>query len=349
MWVVLPWYRNFARDRSSRNHADMHRNDNTPNETGGRPHLPVLAAELCDLVGPRRGDTIVDGTFGAGGHARVLAHELEGLGVYYSVDRDHSVEPYVLATRDAIAPVKLTHSSATFPDGFAELTAAGVSADIVILDIGVSSMQLDQSSRGFAYAHEAPLDMRMDQSSGRTASDIVNEAPETELVRIFREYGEERFARRIAAAIVRRRDEARLNSTGELVSLILAAIPASARRNDSGHPARRVFQALRIEVNDELGMLDRGLDAARQLLAPGGRLAVITFHSLEDRMVKQRFAEWVRSCVCPPELPVCMCGTVVEHELLNRKPILATESEIAANPRSASAKLRGIRRLEVGS
>lgn len=335
----ITWHSDLARDRSSRNHGAM-----SPDTSDSPEHLPVLAQELIEAVTPKPGDVVVDGTFGAGGHARLIGKSL-GRGRYFAVDRDASTRRFVDEVQASIAPVEFQWIHATFPDALVDLKAQGVSADIVILDIGVSSMQLDQTDRGFAYSQDALLDMRMDQSSGSSASDIVNNAPEDELVRIFREYGEERFASRIASAILRARSHARVETTAELVEIIFAAIPAAARRTDSGHPARRVFQALRIAVNDELGMLDRGLEAAKELLAPGGRLGVITFHSLEDRMVKQRFASWLKACTCPPDFPICVCGKVVGHAAITRKPISASAEELAANPRSAPAKLRAIRRL----
>jgi len=221
----------------------------------------------------------------------------------------------------------------------AQLAENGVSADAILLDLGVSSMQLDRPERGFSYATDAPLDMRMDSSQDLDARAIVNEWPEKELVTIFRRYGEERYARQIAKAIVRRRREEPFERTAELVDTIRAAIPAPARFGE-GHPAKRVFQALRIAVNDELGSLETALPAALAMLRPGGRLAVISFHSLEDRIVKHFLRERERGCTCPPDFPVCVCGHEPELRAIQRRPVRASETEVAANPRAASARLR---------
>jgi 16S rRNA (cytosine1402-N4)-methyltransferase len=220
-----------------------------------------------------------------------------------------------------------------------QLGENGLRADAILLDLGVSSMQIDRVERGFSYAADAPLDMRMDPSAPRSAREVVNEAGERELADVFRRYGEERFSRQIAREIVKRRREQPFERTGELVDAIRSALPAPRRFGD-GHPAKRVFQALRIEVNDELGSLERALPAALQMLKPGGRLAVISFHSLEDRIVKRFFAAQARGCVCPPELPVCVCGSEPTLRLVTRKAVRPSPAEIATNVRSASAKLR---------
>ena len=220
-----------------------------------------------------------------------------------------------------------------------QLGANGVEADAILIDLGVSSMQIDRPERGFSYAVDAPLDMRMDPSGELSAKEIVNEWDERELATIFRRYGEERFARQIAQAIVRRRQEKPFERTGELVDVVKSSIPAPRRFGD-GHPAKRVFQALRIAVNEELDSLERALPAALAMLRPGGRLAVISFHSLEDRMVKRFFAAQARGCTCPPELPVCVCGNEPTMRLLTRKAVRPSPQETAENPRSASAKLR---------
>ena len=220
-----------------------------------------------------------------------------------------------------------------------QLASNGVEADAVLLDLGVSSMQIDRPERGFSYAADAPLDMRMDLRDSRSASDLVNELPERELTEIFRRYGEERFARQIAREIVRRRAAVPFERTSELVDAIKSAVPAPRRFGD-GHPAKRVFQALRIAVNDELGALERVLPAAVEMLRPGGRLAVISFHSLEDRIVKRFLAGAARGCECPPDLPVCVCGKEPSMRLLTRKAVRPSPQEAADNPRSASARLR---------
>src|SRR5207302_3906679 len=220
-----------------------------------------------------------------------------------------------------------------------QLAGNGVEADAVLLDLGVSSMQIDRPDRGFSYAADAPLDMRMDPSAEVTAAGIVNEADERDLATIFRRYGEERYARQIARAIVRRRKEQPFDRTADLVETIKAAIPAPARLGD-GHPAKRVFQALRIAVNDELGAVERALPSALQMLRPGGRLAVISFHSLEDRIVKRFLRAQERGCVCPPDFPVCVCGKEPELRALSRKPIRPSAQELVSNPRSGSARMR---------
>ena len=310
----------------------------------GAPHVPVLLAAVLEHAAVQPGDTIVDGTFGAGGHSRALAAQLGGVGRLIGVDRDASVAAGFAAVSAGLAPLETRFCNLDYPSAFDLLAREGVSADVVILDIGVSSMQLDQPARGFAYSYDAPLDMRMDQSSGRTARDVLADAPEHELERILRQYGEERFARRIAHAIVQRRGDAPLERTAELAELVRRAVPAATRRK-GGHPAKRTFQALRIEVNDELGMLDRGLDAAFELLKPGGRLLVISFHSLEDRMVKRRIEKWRGHCTCPPGLPVCGCGWVSLVEPLTRGAVQASADEAAENPRAVSARLRAVRKL----
>jgi 16S rRNA (cytosine1402-N4)-methyltransferase len=226
-----------------------------------------------------------------------------------------------------------------------QLAQNDVRADAVLLDLGVSSMQIGRPERGFSYAVDAPLDMRMDPSAPRSARDLVNEASERELKEIFRRYGEERFARQIAAAVVKRRGARPFERTGELVETIRAAIPAPRRFGD-GHPAKRVFQALRIAVNDELGALERALPAVVELLSPGGRVAVISFHSLEDRIVKRFFAAQAKGCTCPPDLPVCVCGKEPLLRLVVRKAVRPSPAEVAANVRAASARLRVAVRTE---
>ena len=299
-------------------------------------HIPVLADEVRRLVAVRPGETVVDATFGAGGHAGVLAADLKGQGRYVAIDRDPTVEPYFESFKRRFGSLQARLLRGEFSlvlEGFA---ANGVEADVVLLDLGVSSMQLDVPERGFSYATDAPLDMRMDPSGELTAAELVNEESERELANVFKRYGEERYARQIARAIVRRRP---IESTSELVDVIRSAIPAPARFGD-GHPAKRVFQALRIAVNDELGALERALPAAFAMLRPGGRLAVISFHSLEDRIVKQFMREGERGCTCPPDFPVCVCGNEPVLRALSRRPLRPTDDEVAHNPRAASAKLR---------
>ncbi len=301
-------------------------------------HVPVLADEVRELLAVRPGETVVDATFGAGGHAALLAADLQGRGKLIAIDRDPTARAYFdrFAKR---AAVQTRFLRGDFALVLAQLAENGVEADVVLLDLGVSSMQIDRPERGFSYAADAPLDMRMDPSADVTAAGIVNEADERDLATIFRRYGEERYARQIARDIVRRRKERPFERTGDLVDTIRTAIPAPARFGD-GHPAKRVFQALRIAVNDELGSLESALPAAFAMLRPGGRLAVISFHSLEDRIVKRFLRELERGCDCPPDFPVCVCGKEPQLRALSRKPIRAGADELAANPRAASARLR---------
>jgi len=306
-----------------------------PNETD---HVPVLAHEVLELLDPRPGHTIVDATFGAGGHAALLATHLRGSGKLIAIDRDPTVRSHFERVRRAsAAPMRFLRGE--FSAVLGQLADNGVRADAILLDLGVSSMQLDRPERGFSYATDAPLDMRMDPTAGESAADVVNEASERELETIFRRYGEERYARQIARAIGRRRRSRPFERSGELVDAIRSAIPAPARFGD-GHPAKRVFQALRIAVNDELGELERGLPAAIDMLRPGGRIAVISFHSLEDRIVKQTFRDLERGCVCPPDFPVCACDREPLVRTLTRRPVRPTPRETARNPRAASARLR---------
>jgi 16S rRNA (cytosine1402-N4)-methyltransferase len=306
-----------------------------PNATD---HVPVLADEVRNALAVQPGETIVDATFGAGGHSELLASDLRGSGKLIAIDRDPSVRPYFDRVRKRTG-VQGRLLRGEFSDVLAQLAANGVRADAILFDLGVSSMQIDRPERGFSYRTDAPLDMRMDPAAELSASDLVNEAGERELTRIFREYGEERYARPIARAIVRRRREQPFERTGELVDTIKSAIPAPARFGD-GHPAKRVFQALRIAVNDELGSLDAALPSALEMLRPGGRLAVISFHSLEDRIVKRFLRAQERGCICPPDFPVCVCGHEPELRALSRRPIKPSRSELAANPRASSARLR---------
>jgi 16S rRNA (cytosine1402-N4)-methyltransferase len=306
-----------------------------PNETD---HVPVLADEVRELLAVEPGETVVDATFGAGGHAELLAADLQGRGKLIAVDRDPGAREYF----DALAkrtPVQMRFLRGDFAVVLQQLADNDVHADAVLLDLGVSSMQIDRPERGFSYAVDAPLDMRMDPAAEVNAAGIVNEADERDLATIFRRYGEERYAKQIARAIVRRRKERRFERTADLVDTIRGAIPAPARFGD-GHPAKRVFQALRIAVNDELGSLEAALPAAFAMLPPGGRLAVISFHSLEDRIVKRFMRDLERGCECPPDFPVCVCGREPELRALGRKAIRPSARELTVNPRASSARLR---------
>jgi 16S rRNA (cytosine1402-N4)-methyltransferase len=301
-------------------------------------HIPVLAGEVQELLAVEPGQTVIDATFGAGGHSSLLAADLGGRGKLIAIDRDAGAREYFdrFARR---TPVQTRFLRGDFAVVLQQLAENGVQADAILLDLGVSSMQVDRPERGFSYAVDAPLDMRMDIGADVSAAGIVNEADERDLATIFKRYGEERYARPIAKAIVRRRKERPFERTGELVETIRSAIPAPARFGD-GHPAKRVFQALRVAVNDELGSLEAGLPQAFSMLRAGGRLAVISFHSLEDRIVKRFMRDLERGCECPPDFPVCVCGREPELRALSRKPIRPSAAELAANPRAASARLR---------
>jgi 16S rRNA (cytosine1402-N4)-methyltransferase len=306
-------------------------------------HVAVLAEEVRELLAVKPGETVVDATFGAGGHASLLAADLGGRGRFIAIDRDPTVRLYFdrFARRSRVQPRFLRGSFDTILE---QLAGNGVNADAILLDLGISSMQVDRPERGFSYAVDAPLDMRMDPGAPLSARDLVNEADERELAELFRRYGEERFARQIARAIVRRRSEHPYERTAELVDTIRASVPAPRRFGD-GHPARRVFQALRIAVNDELGALAAWLDGLPGLLAPGGRAAVISFHSLEDRRVKEKFRALTHACTCPPDLPICACGAKATFAPVTRKAVVAGTAETARNPRARSAKLRAIEKL----
>ncbi len=306
-------------------------------------HVPVLAAELIGLTDPQPGDVVVDCTFGAGGHARLLAERIGPEGTLIAIDRDPAaIERFEEFAAEAECETRLL--SARFDEALAELRAEGVRADIVIFDLGVSSMQIDAWERGFSYSFDAPLDMRMDPRLDLSAAEVVNEWPEARLAEVIRSYGDERRARSVAREIVARRP---IERTSELVEAVKAALPP-AERFGRGNPAKRTFQALRIAVNDELGALDAALPEAWELLATGGRLAAISFHSHEDRRVKRFIADLARGCICPPELPVCRCGHEPEAEPLARGGVTPSDGEVSDNPRASSARLRAAVKLERG-
>ncbi len=313
-----------------------------------RTHVPVLAGELIDVTQPAAGETAVDCTFGAGGHARLVADRLGAGGTLVCIDRDPAAEERFeeLAGEVACATRFLRMD---YADGLELLAEEGVRADLVYLDLGISSMQVDARERGFSYSYDAPLDMRMDPEQDLDARELVNEWDERRLAQIFRSFGEDPNARRIAREIVRRRERAPFETTGELVDAIESAIPAAIRRSfGGGHPAKRVFQAIRIAVNEELESLDRALPFAWELLPVDGRLAAISFHSLEDRRVKRFLADRARGCICPPDFPVCACGRTPEAEILTPRGIVPSPGEVASNPRARSGRLRAARRIERG-
>jgi len=307
-------------------------------------HVPVLASEVAELLDLQPGDTVVDGTFGAGGHAAVLEPQLRGHGCYIAIDRDPEAERHFKRFAAGVsADTRFIHGN--FALVLRNLAATGLRADALVLDLGISSMQIDRPERGFSYAADAPLDMRMDPTGDLTAAEIVNEWDEREIAQLLRGYGEERFSRQIARAIVRRRAREPFDRTGDLVDVIKAAIPTPSRFGQ-GHPAKRSFQALRIAVNDELESLSEGLDHALELLAPEGRMAVISFHSLEDRIVKRFIRNQARGCTCPPDFPICVCGHEPLLRTLTARAVVPSVDERCVNPRSASAKLRAAERTQ---
>lgn len=307
-------------------------------------HISVLPDEVLQALSPKSGGVYVDGTLGGAGHAGLILTASSPEGILIGFDRD---EEAIAVARQRLSVfgdrVRIFHQNFSgIAAALAEIGVEGI--DGFVLDLGVSSHQLDRDERGFSFMHDAPLDMRMDRSSGESAADLVNTLSESELYWIISEYGEERWAKRVASFIVRARDERPIETTLELVDVIKGAIP-KAKWEERLHPATRTFQALRIAVNEELKSLEEGLEGLLSLLKPGGRGAVISFHSLEDRIVKESFRQAATGCTCPKELPVCVCGRVPRFKLVTRKPITAGETEVAANPRSRSAKLRVVEKI----
>lgn len=307
-------------------------------------HISVLPDEVLEALSPKDGGVYVDGTLGGAGHAGLILEASSPTGVLIGFDRD---EEAIAVARQRLSRfgdrVTIFHRNFS---GIAE-ALAGIGVDAIdgfVLDLGVSSHQLDRDERGFSFMHDAPLDMRMDRSSGESAADLVNTLSEAELNRIIAEYGEERWSKRIASFIVAARQRHPIETTLELVDVIKGAIP-KAKWEERLHPATRTFQALRIAVNDELGSLERGLDALLKLLKKGGRGAVISFHSLEDRIVKESFRDASSGCTCPKGLPGCVCGRVPQFKVITRKPVRAGDEEVAANPRSRSARLRVVEKI----
>jgi 16S rRNA (cytosine1402-N4)-methyltransferase len=314
-----------------------------------RAHVPVLAGELIELTDPAPGETVVDCTFGAGGHARLIADRIGSTGTLVCIDRDPLAEEHFAELAREVA-CETRFLRMDYADGLALLREEGLAADVVYLDLGISSMQVDARERGFSYSYDAPLDMRMDPSQELDAREIVNTWDERRLAQLFRRLGEDPNSGRIAREIVRRRDREPIGTTGQLVAAIEAALPAAVRRSfGAGSPAKRVFQAIRIAVNAELDSLDRALPLAWELLRENGRLAAISFHSLEDRRVKRFLAERARGCVCPPDFPVCVCGREPEAELITGRAVVPTAGEVADNPRAKSSRLRSARKLRTAA
>ncbi|MFZ4854865.1 MAG: 16S rRNA (cytosine(1402)-N(4))-methyltransferase RsmH [Desulfuromonadaceae bacterium] len=306
-------------------------------------HLPVLPEEVIRFLDPTDGKTYLDGTLGGGGHASLILEKAPGA-FLIGIDRDQAALTAAGAQLAEFGDhVRMLHGD--FAGIAGQLSTLGIAAlDGFLLDLGVSSHQLDTRERGFSFQQDAPLDMRMDTSGGETAADLVNVLPEAELERIIAEYGEERWAKRIASFIVRERAESPISTTLRLVDIIKGAVP-KAKWDERIHPATRTFQALRIAVNTELESLERGMRSALELLKPGGRGVIISFHSLEDRIVKHIFKEYAEGCTCPRQLPICVCGNQPRVKILTGRPVLATAAETDRNPRARSAKLRAVEKL----
>ena len=309
-------------------------------------HEPVLLQEVLEWMDVKPDGVYCDGTLGGGGHSGAMLRLSGGTATLYGIDRDMTAIEAATARLREFPGFHALHGN--FHDGKALLMAAGApKLDGVLLDLGVSSPQLDRGERGFSYHEDAPLDMRMDVSQGQTAADLLNSASEQELCRIIRDYGEEKWAARIAQMICEHRAKKPMETTFDLVHAVDAAIPKAVRRKDDGHPARRTFQAIRIAVNDELDPLDKAICDFVDCLKPGGRMLVITFHSLEDRLVKRCFQRLQNPCTCPPKAPICTCGKKPVVKILAHGAVAPTEGEVARNPRARSAKLRVAQKLEV--
>lgn len=304
-------------------------------------HEPVMLAQVLEYLSPENGEVFADGTLGGGGHSEAILKAMDG-GELYGIDRD---EAAILAASERLAAYPGFHAiHGNFHD-ILSLLPAGIRLNGGLLDLGVSSYQIDTPQRGFSYHEDAPLDMRMDTSCGMTAAQYLNTVDEREFSRILYEYGDEKWAARIAKILMEKRAEKPLERTGDLVAVVDAAIPKSIRRRDEGHPARRTFQAVRIAVNDELGPLEKALNDWASLIVPGGRLCVLTFHSIEDRLVKRAFRTMQNPCICPPKAPVCTCGRKPTARVLGGGAIKPSMEEIERNSRAHSATLRVIEKL----
>lgn len=302
-------------------------------------HVSVLLPETIESLSVKQDGIYVDGTLGGGGHSLEILKRLSECGRLIGIDQD---EEAIAAAKERLTEYKdkLTIVKSNYQNMPAVLKSLNIDqVDGILLDLGVSSYQLDNKERGFTYREDVPIDMRMDRDLELTACDIINSYSEQELFRVIRDYGEDRFAKNIAKHIVLARGKKRIETTGELNEIIRAAIPAKVRQN-GGHPSKKTFQALRIELNHELDVLNESIDEMIELLKPGGRLCIITFHSLEDRIVKNRFQENMNPCICPPSFPICTCGRVSKGKVITRKPIIPSEDEIENNSRAKSAKLR---------
>jgi len=308
-------------------------------------HTPVLVDAVTSHALPENASIFADCTFGLGGHSKAVLEQNPQLKTLIAIDRDRQILDHSCSVYDDARIQRIQARASELPMALRQLHLDGV--DGILLDLGVSSYQLEDPERGFSFSRPGPLDMRMDTDNPTTAEDLVNSLERNELIRIFREFGEEKFSPRIADAIIRSRQNARITRTDQLATIIAGAVPAASRRESSIHPATRVFQAIRIAVNKELEELSAFLAVALGCLRPGGHLSIISFHSLEDRLVKNFMQTHARGCTCPPRFPVCVCGKKPEIEILTRKPVFAEDSEIARNPRSRSARLRSCRKCAI--
>jgi len=305
-------------------------------------HIPVLLKEVIKYLKPQPGQLMIDCTAGGGGHSKAILERLLPGGRLIALDQDAAAVKAATKTLEPLGPENFSVIQTNFSNLKKALqSVCSENADGILLDLGVSSHQLDEKERGFSYQHDAPLDMRMDQTTDYTAADLLNHASEEELARIIWEYGEERWGKRIAEFIVAERKKGEIVTTGEFVDIIKKAVPKGARR-EGPHPAKRTFQAIRIAINKELEVLETVIEQGVEILKPGGRMAIITFHSLEDRIVKKMFQNLAKGCTCPQDFPVCVCGKKAAVKIITPKPILPAEDELLQNPRSRSAKLRVI-------